>query len=99
MYLLKPAFRVLSGLSLAIDLSEQPLKLRLRRDRLQSLPRHCLQHNPRIVSLLPEFRVDALPESICRMVEGPSKVQSQVGENVRNSWIRRTSALDGTAHS
>src|SRR4029077_11231024 len=71
---LKPSFGAQSRFSFAIELSETLLKLRLRRDRLQSLPRHCLQHNPRIVSLLPEFRVDALPELIRRVVERPSKV-------------------------
>ena len=74
MRLLKPGSRLLSGLSLAIDVSQQSLKRRLRANGLQSLPRHRLQHHPWVVGQVPEFRVESFPELIGRVVKRPSKV-------------------------
>src|SRR6516165_3021018 len=84
MRFLKPGFRFLKKRFLSVEIRQQTLKVWVGSNPLQLFSRYGLQYDPGIVRQFPEFRVELLPKPICRVVERPSKVQSQIGESLRN---------------
>src|SRR5579864_9111199 len=98
MRLLKPRFRFFSKCFLAVEISQQFLKSRIGSNTLQFFSRYGLQHNPRIMRMFPEFGIELLPKLIRRVIEGPSKVQSQVGKSIRSGCIGGTINIYWSTH-
>src|SRR6266436_2257479 len=98
MRLLKPRFGLLDKRFLSVEISQQSLKLRVGSNTLQFFSRYGLQQNPRIMRQFPEFGVELLPKLIRGVIEGPSKVQSQVGKSIRNGCIGGTINICWSTH-
>src|SRR6266436_3886591 len=98
MRLLKPHFGLLDKRFLSVEISQQSKKLRVGSNTLQFFSRYGLQQNPRIMRQFPEFGVELLPKLIRGVIEGPSKVQSQVGKSIRNGCIGGTINICWSTH-
>src|SRR5208282_3115996 len=85
-------------LSLSIVVSHERLEIRFSRDALQSFPRNGLEDHPWVMSQIPEFWVQPLPDFVSGMIEGPAQVQSQLDEHVRTHGVGRTIAIFRIAH-